>query len=383
MCKYWIYIFGISCLLYGCSKAYTEPKGKTQNKVSETGLVTETHQAIDSIKWQQLDEHFTKEFKTRGFNGNVLVAQNGKILYQKAFGLADFKTGDSLKLTTAFQIASVSKQFTATAIMMLKERGLLAYNDTVQKFLPDFPYPGITIRMLLTHRSGLPNYIYFTDNLLKNKNTTLTNKDLLYLLILHKPAVYYRPDRVFDYSNTGYVILASIVEKISGVAFEDFIAANIFAPLGMTHSFVYNKSRQIEKTNCAKGFVSKKREYDDNYLNGITGDKGIYSTVEDLFKWDQNLYSGKILKLSTLEEAFEPMGRRKTARSNYGFGWRMYQLEDGTKVLYHGGWWQAFHSLLIHIPKDQTTIVILKNREKGSMGDKQKILSILYPKLAS
>ena len=161
----------------------------------------------------QVDSLFRHLHKKKGFNGTVLVTKYDQIIYRGAFGYADFKTKDTLSTQTVFQLASVSKQFTAVAVMMLKEQGKLNYDDSLQVYIPDFPYKGITIKQLLTHRSGLPNYTYFSDKLWPDRKVDLNNDDVLSMMAVHKPNIYYQPDRTFSYSNTGYALLASVVEK--------------------------------------------------------------------------------------------------------------------------------------------------------------------------
>jgi CubicO group peptidase (beta-lactamase class C family) len=327
-------------------------------------------------KTYQLDTFF-QNMKRSGFNGTVLVAEYGQVIYQKAFGYADFQTKDSLTTQTAFQLASVSKQFTAMAVMMLKERGKLSYEDSVQRFFPNFPYHGITVRQLLTHRSGLPNYTYFCDKHTDRK-TPISNQQVVELLTKHKPEAYYPPNTHFDYSNTGYCLLGAIVEKASGMAFEDFLQVNIFKPLGMTRTVVYNKAKEPVIPNKATGYTAGRRRYEDTYLNGVVGDKGVYSTVEDLFKWDMALYSQKLVKAATLEEAFTP-AHKEPKENNYGFGWRIRTPKDSEPIIFHGGWWQGFNAYILHGRKDHSTIILLSNITNGSLNRIKDLQEILHP----
>jgi len=314
------------------------------------------------------------------FNGNVLVAQKGVIIYEESFGYKDLRKRDSLRFNSAFQIASVSKQFTAVAIMQLVEKGLINYTDTIQKFFPEFPYKDITIHLLLTHKSGLPNYIYLCDRFFTNKDSAVYNDQAIKCLEEKHPPKYYRPGRRFNYSNTGYMVLASIVSKVSGMSFEDYMAENIFKPLKMDDTFIYVKGKNKLPNNIAVGYETRRRKADNIFLNGVTGDKGVYSTIEDLYKWDQGLYDNKILKYSSLTQAFKPMGKRKWARKNYGYGWRMYNSRKAGKVLYHAGWWYGYQSLLVRLEKDESTIVVLKNKKTKGIIDQGRLFDILYPK---
>lgn len=253
------------------------------------------------------------------------------------------------------------------AVMILKERGLLSYNDEVQKFYPEFPYDGITVRMLLTHRSGLPDYTYFSEDHWKDRSKFLDNQEVIKMMAQHQPKPYYLPDKRYDYSNTGYAVLAAIVEKASGMKFENFMQKEVFRPLGMTHTWVYNGTNTALTEKVAIGYTAGRRVVANSYLNGATGDKGVYSTVEDMFKWDRALYSGKIVKTTTLEEAFQP-ANKEMKRENYGYGWRLKTLDCGQPVVYHGGWWHGYKSYFMRNRKDQSTVIVLTNIANHSLG---------------
>lgn len=332
-------------------------------------------------KQKQFKEYFSSLVKTRRFNGTVLIAKKGKIIYKDAFGYSNFKTKDTLKVSTAFQLASVSKQFTAVAIMMLQESGKLKYEDLVQKYIPELPYEGITIYQLLTHRSGVPNYTYFAEEYCTDKDSPISNDDMVCYMEVFKPGAYHKPDRCFDYSNTGYAILASIVERVSGVSFEDFAREHIFEPLGMMNTFVYNKTKDYKFTDEAVGHTAGRRIIEYNYLNGVVGDKGVYSTVEDLYVWDRALYSDKLLKASTLEQAYQPSNKRTRKAINYGFGWRLCNMNRGGRVAFHSGWWQGFKTCFVRLLDDQSCIIVLTNvANRGfSFNDVPDVLNILYP----
>lgn len=367
------FVFIVSYIISGCTHGRTE----SQNN-RNANHKADTFHLICTEKTELLDDYFSKLQRLKGFNGNVLIAQNGNIIFKKSFGFAHFKNRDSLTSETLFQLGSVTKQFTAVAILMLYEKGMLSLDDTIQQILPDFPYKGITIRMLLCHRSGLPNYVYFAEYHIKDQSRFYSNDEILAMMAKNPPPAYHRPGRRFDYSNTGYIVLSSIIEAVSGKSYASFLTENIFKPLGMNHTVVYNDSN-LQQFHCATGYSKRMRPHGLYYLNTVTGDKGIYSTTDDLLKWDQALYDEKMISRQTLEMAFSPHGRKLSARWNYGFGWRIYYMPDSTKILFHGGWWQGFQSMLVHIPKDRATIIVLKNKEGGSLGNKEEILKILYP----
>ncbi|PLX23783.1 MAG: serine hydrolase [Salinivirgaceae bacterium] len=311
-----------------------------------------------------------------GFNGTILVGWDNKLIYEGYKGWANYKEKDSINKHTKFQIGSVSKQFTAVAILQLYAQGKLNLKDSISKFFPDLPYQGFTIHQLLVHRSGLSNYIYFIDRIVEDKSTTYTNNDIIRLWKEYKPIPYYPPGRRFDYSNSGYMLLASIIEKVSGMSYPEYMHKNIFEPLGMDDTFVYVAGKNDTVPNIAEGYKYHWKIVTEAYLNGTYGDKGIYSTAEDMFKWDQGLYSGKILNTDTLALAFEPMGKPAHFKHNYGYGWRIFSY-NGQKVLYHAGWWQGFKSLLIRVPDEKLTIVILKNLKTGAMFSRNELLRLV------
>ncbi|MGV3503220.1 MAG: serine hydrolase domain-containing protein [Adhaeribacter sp.] len=327
----------------------------------------------------QLDSVFRYLHRKKGFNGTVLVSKYDQVLYRGAFGYADFSRKDTLSTQTAFQLASVSKQFTAMAIMMLREQGKLRYEDSVQRFLPAFPYRGITIRQLLTHRSGLSNYTYFSDKLWPDRKVFMNNEDVLGLMAAHHPQPYYPPNTRFDYSNTGYALLAAIVAKASGMPFAHFMQQHIFGPLKMKNTFTFSHDAVVLKGNIAMGHTGGRRKRMPDYLDTVLGDKGVFSTVEDLYKWDQALYTQQLVRRQTLEEAFTGTRQEKKKGEDYGFGWRIRQLDQGDTVVYHAGLWHGYTSYLMRNPKDHSALIVLSNVSNGSLRHLKELQKILYP----
>jgi CubicO group peptidase (beta-lactamase class C family) len=315
-------------------------------------------------KAKRLEELYGKKAKY-GFNGCVLIAQKGHVLYKSAHGYANMKTRAPLKTNTAFQLASASKPFTAAAILILMERGKLSLNDRVTRFIPDFPYPDINIHMLLTHRSGLNNYVYFGEPYCDSdkcyKGGIYDNNAVLEIMNTAKPAPFCEPNKRFFYCNTNYVILASIVEKISGQTFHDFMRENIFEPLKMNNTWVRTPNSFMHHSNVALGHKINGRLEDNTYADNVVGDKGIYSTVEDMLKWDQALYSDKILKQETLDKAFTGYSREHAGKKNYGLGWRITEHQNDKKDIYHNGWWHGYNTTFFRRPSDEITIIVLSN----------------------
>jgi CubicO group peptidase (beta-lactamase class C family) len=331
----------------------------------------------------KLDTFFKSLQKNTGFNGTVLVAQYGKIIYKQAFGLANKFTNDKLSTKTSFQLASVSKQFTAVSILQLVEKGKISLEDRVEQHIPGFPYDSsITIRSLLTHKSGLPDYTFALDKYY-DKKAPLTNAKVVQMMNELKPGIDYSPNKSFHYNNTNYMLLAYIVERLSGKDFRSYVKENIFIPAGMTESFIYDPQHPEFLKKSATGYVPKGNGSvvaNFDHLDGVTGDKGIYSTVEDMFLWDQALNNEKVVKLSSLEQAFTPQHTKpKVLTTNYGLGWRMKQLDNGEWLTYHTGWWHGFKNYYLHNPKDNSAIIILGNNANQSLSKINIVQSILYP----
>src|SRR5690606_6796781 len=290
----------------------------------------------------RLHAYMTRLNERSGFNGNVLIAKQGRILYQNTFGWANYLMRDSLRLDSQFELASVSKPFTATAVLKLWEEGRLSLDQTVDEFIPGFPYPNITVKQLLSHRSGLTSYMYFTDGLWPNKRKGMSNQDVIDLFIEHKPALYANPDVRFFYNNTNYILLASIVEAVTGESFDVHMQEEVFKPAGMRNTAVYSTAVYEKIPTDVVGHDRVwRRSVVQDFQDGPMGDKGIYSTVQDLYLFDRALRDGRILRQETLDSAYA--GRSKPTKQvfNYGYGWRTFDKEND-KVVYHTGWWHGF-----------------------------------------
>lgn len=323
-------------------------------------------------------KHFFETLATKqNFHGTVLISFNEHVLFKGAYGYEDpVKKKRALKENSVYQLASVSKQFTAAAILKLMEQGKLSLNDSIQKFYPNFPYKNITIKLLLQHRGGLSNYTYFSEKF-SDRKTPLSNQGVVEMMIKHKPDVYFFPDRRMDYSNTGYVLLAAIVEKVSGKSFKKYMEEDIFRPLGMKHTHVLdvNNLGDFSYVEAHDKWGAKVRH---DYLDGATGDKGVYSTVDDLHKWDRVLYSGKFLSDSTLDSMYMPGSKKLEGPFNYAFGWRTYKLPSEEVIIYHGGWWNGFKTFFMRDIENKHSIIILCNNERSNFRNLDPLVDILY-----
>ncbi len=328
-----------------------------------------------------LDSLFRKKAKSQGFNGAVLIAQKGIILYENVFGYSNMQTKDSLSLNSAFQLASISKTFTATAVLLLAQEDKLKLQDSIQRFIPSFPYHGITIENLLSHRSGLPNYLYWFENKRRLNGPAPTNDTILkwFTEADSLPKPYNQPGRSFNYNNSNFILLASIIEKVSGNSYEQFIRTRIFEPLGMTHTFIDTIAPDALlkfRTTGREGNRNRKREFFD----GVYGDKGIYSSVGDMERWYVALHSGCLLSRHWRNEAFTPRSFEHKSRHNYGLGFRlMTDPKDMKNVhyVYHGGWWAGFSTLFWTDMDADIVIIVLGNRKNASVYDIKSVLSIL------
>ncbi|MCX8019565.1 MAG: beta-lactamase family protein [Chitinophagaceae bacterium] len=297
----------------------------------------------------------------QSFNGGILIAKDGEVIYETYRGYADLRKKDTILPTTPFHIASTTKTFTSAAILKMVHEKKLSLDDTLQKFFPHFPYHGITVRHLLNHRSGLPEYLYFIRR--KNKKIQIdedwmTNESVLNELISRRPPPEAIPGKKHFYSNTNFVLLALIIEKISGKKFPDFIHENIFQPLGMNHSFVFV---QADTARVIPSFQAKGTLWPYDIFDGTYGDKNIYSTPRDLLLWDKALYKGNILPQSWLDSAYYGYDMEDSIH-HYGLGWRLQFLPNGKKVKYHFGRWHGFNTAFARLTDEKVTIIITGNR---------------------
>ncbi len=313
------------------------------------------------------------------FNGTALVVKKGEIIFKTAQGYSNLKTKTPLTENTTFQLASVSKQFTAMAVMILHEQGKLQYEDLVTKYIPDFPYKNITIKNLLSHTSGVPNYIYLIDTYWP-KDKPITNEDVLTLFKSHTLPLNFKPGNRFFYSNTGYVFLGLLVERVSKQPFKSFLKTHIFDKLGMSNTFVYDKNKINSITNRALSYQVRRRYVDqieENITDDIPGDKGIFSTVDDLYKWDKALYDNSIVREATINEAYEGVTLNNNKTRDYGYGWRI-KNDKGIKIIYHNGWWHGYKTSITRFIEDKNTIIILNNTNSHIMGIISDMEKVLY-----
>lgn len=305
-----------------------------------------------------------------GFSGVILYAEQGKPVLYKASGFRSFETKNRLRTSDIFELASVSKQFTAMIIMMLQEKGLIGFDDSVSAYL-QIPYRGITIRHLLTHTSGLPDYQAIMDAHW-DKSKVAGNDDILTYLNRYAPPRLFYPGTQYAYSNTGYVLLASIAEKASGIDFLDLCRQWIFAPLGMRDTDIRSLSQKAGERRFAQGhlkdstgqYVHAGRFRSADYTIWLGNRKGpgrISSTARDLLRWDAALYTNRLVSAATLKEAFSPMQLQDGTLSYYGFGWDLRTDGKGKLVVSHNGDNPGYKTIIIRFVQENKTLIILNN----------------------
>jgi CubicO group peptidase (beta-lactamase class C family) len=382
-----ILIFLSITAIFSCTNSTTEqPSESTKIKESCVNInlapdkETQIRQRINADqKAIKIDEIFQKK-AIGGFNGNVLIAQDGVVLYKKSFGFAQIENKDTLRSEAKFQLASLSKTFTAIAALQLVQAKKIGLDDSVRKYIPGFPYPDIQIKSLLSHRSGLPNYAYVLTDSVRQRNKFPNNADIVRWLCAVKPKPYNIPNRYFSYSNTNYALLAVIIEKMSGLSFEAYLKKNIFEPLGMKNTFLVTTQNDSLNLNRTVGYQYNRRIPKDNY-DDVVGDKGVYSTTEDIFKWYIGLTNHCILSKELTKEAFMPRSFERNGIKNYGYGFRMHvSIEDpqNPKYIYHTGWWKGYNTLMWFNPTDKFVIIILSNRYNRNIYQIKPLLEILH-----
>ncbi len=331
-----------------------------------------------------------------GFNGAILLAKNGEIVFEDYHGYINLKTKEPITANSTFHIASVSKTFTAAVILKLMEEGKLNLEDNVEKYLVGFPYNGITIKDLLSHRSGLPKYDHFMDGtistvvMVKNKKGKMVkriktmkapvqvtglpnNNDVLQYMIKYRPAPEASPNRRYSYCNTNYAMLALIVEKITNMPFPVYMQENVFKPLGMTNTYVFSIK---DTAKYIPSYNYNNSPFKLQKLDCIYGDKNVYSTVRDLLLWDKALYFGNFISLKSLDMAFQPYSNESRGFKNYGLGWHLLIKPPDPTIVYHNGWWHGNNAVFKRLVADSATVIILGNKFNRNIWAAGKMSSV-------
>lgn len=319
--------------------------------VAQSGTESAAYEAI-----------LAQEFGTYQSGATAIVTRNGELLYRGAIGMADIELGVKAKPEHVFRIGSITKQFTAVAILQLEEQGRLSVTDPITKYIPDYPTQGhtITIEHLLTHTSGIKSYTGMSEF------AHLAGKDLTpmeIVAVFKDHPMEFEPGEKFYYNNYGYILLGVIIEEVSGKSFADYIQQNIFEPIGMSHSY-YGDHTSLSSTS-ASGYQQKNGKYADaDYLNMTLpyAAGALLSNVDDLSKWNQALHTNKILIQKSLKKAMTAYTLNDGSTSSYGYGWKLDEIYN-QPVEEHDGVIQGFLSAAMYLPKEKVFVAVFSNCE--------------------
>jgi CubicO group peptidase (beta-lactamase class C family) len=338
----------------------------------------------------------------KGFSGQILIAKNGEVIFEDYKGYSNFSDKTAIIPETPIHLASISKTFTGMAALKLWEQDKLDLKATVTKYFANFPYKEVTIEQLLSHRSGLPDYTYFMEpnkyKTVKVKNKRgrwvkklklikaetpfrqglYNNQDVLDYMVTKRPAPAAMPNRVFKYCNTNFVVLALIIEKITGQDFPTYMAETIFKPLKMENTYVFS-AKSIDK--YTPSYNARMVPYKIEKYDCIYGDKNVYSTARDMYLWDKALTEGSYVKESTLEMAYQPQSPINKYHHNYGLGWRILAKPNEERLVYHNGWWHGNNTVFTRLISESATIIILGNKFNRSIYKGKDIASVFTGKV--
>lgn len=304
----------------------------------------------------------------RRYDGNVpgasvLVVRDGQPIVRRSYGLSDLEASARATPATNYRLASVTKQFTAAAVLLLAEDGRLRLDDPVRRWLPALPAATdtVTIRHLLSHMSGLIDY---EDAIPAGMTAQLHDADVLKILESQNRR-YFAPGTSYRYSNSGYALLALIVEKASGKSFAAFLRERIFLPLGMTETVAYEQGIS-NVANRAYGYSETGGTWqrtDQSRTSAVLGDGGIYSSIDDLAKWDAALYDDRLLSTASRSLAFTPVTPTDDPTVRYAMGWRVTHQAVGGDTLWHSGETLGFRNVIVRYPQHRLTVIVLTNRD--------------------
>lgn len=322
----------------------------------------------------KIDSIFRNLSHANKFNGCVLVAQHGQILYKNSFGTANPLLDEPLKPNSIFQLASVSKTITGVSVLTLIEQKQIGLDDYFSLYFPDFPYPNVTIKHLLSHMSGVPDYIKLDSRLYPQDVKYYNNQDAYNAIVSARAPLSFTPGTKFKYNNSNYALLALLVEKISGETFQDYVETRIFLPLGMKNSYIAQPDQIWSKENRTFGLYNNNQIYPNDRYDGVFGDKGAYSTIEDMFKFDRALYPDVLLSKHTLDLAFTNNVFDVNKKKQYGLGFRLREDNNNQKIIFHNGWWHGYRTAFHRREQDNSCVIILSNRLNNVVYSKAKEL---------
>lgn len=345
-------------LCFACTerkKPEVKKEIKTVNYVPKFNIINRLEKKLIQ---KESAKFFHKYLKPIPFNGQFLVAKNGEVLYFISQGWSNKRKKEVMTKDTPMHVASVSKVVTAISVLKLVQDGKLKLDDDIRKYLPEILYDGITVRDLLSHRSGIPYYGYFTFKTW-HLGTTLKNRNILNLINKHKFPLNFKPNTHFSYCNTNFALLALIVENITGEKFPEAMKHLVFEPLKMDHSFVLSNKKEWK--NSCQSYKSTFAVQDFDYLDAVYGDKNLYTTAMDLLKLDKALYGNSFLHDTLKSQMFKGYSYERPGKSNYGLGIRLKEEEGKDPYFFHTGWWHGNTACYSRLPKDTICIIALSN----------------------
>lgn len=383
----YIFLFFLSSLYFSCSKQ--EKSDAIEDSFNESDLPM---MRPSKVKYPKLDASFVAEkraaverycnkyWSNPNNNFSFLVAKNGEIIYEQYQGEGNREQHIEITKDTPLHLASVSKVLTATAVLLLVDRKKIDLDQKVNTILDNFPYPEITVRTLLNHRSGLRNYAYFTeDKGVWDRKKTLTNQDVLNLFSEKDIQLESPTDTRFCYCNTNYAMLALIIEKETGLTYPEAMRQMIFKPLGMNDTYVFEYDKDLQTAMPSYKGNNMRLAYD--YLDAVYGDKNIYSTPRDLLKFDMARKAPTFLKPKLRNQIYKGYSNEHKGTKNYGLGMRMIEWETGQKFYFHNGWWHGNTSSYISLVKENVTIIALSNKFNKNIYAVRKLAPVFgdYP----
>jgi CubicO group peptidase (beta-lactamase class C family) len=357
-----------SLLFFACGKNENALKEKTTTYTETLPFIKPSTDKLAKLskgyitqKQKPIQEFCDKYWKNDGDNLSFLVARNGQIIHEQYNGIANFETSEALTAKTPIHIASVSKVLTATAILLLIDAKKITLDQKVNTILDNFPYPKVTVESLLNHRSGLSNYAYFTsDKKVWDKSKTLTNQDILNLFTTKNIGLDFPTNTHFNYCNTNYAMLALIIEKITKTSYKEAMRRMIFKALQMNDTYVFDIN--TDATTAVASYRPDTSKFENDFLDGIYGDKNIYSTPRDLLKFDEVINSSTFLNKDLVKKIYKGYSYEKDGTKNYGLGIRIIEWPTGQKYYFHNGWWHGNTSSYITLKKEKVTIIALSNK---------------------
>lgn len=361
----YFYITLITALMFvGCHKSGGQKKeynGPEYAMLPPQDSLPKLEESYKNAKKNEIEKYIKKFFNNNFENICFLVAKNGEIIYERYEGYADKEHNLLNSENTPLHIASVSKVLTASAILKLIDAKKLELDQKLTTLFPGFPYTEVTVRTLLNHRSGMKKYNYFCDDAkIWGRKKTLTNQDLLNVIMTKKIPLETKTDTHFSYNNTNYAMLALVIEKVTGKKYRDAMKEIIFDPLGMTNTYVFDEDSPKDKATPSYKYNYVKYGFD--FLDAVYGDKNIYSTPRDLLKFDLARNSPDFLSKDLLDQVYKGYSYESKGEKNYGLGIRLREWKNGKKLYYHNGWWHGNTSSYITLRHENTVIIALSNK---------------------